>query len=353
MLMPQLLNVTDDFKNSESDCRIALFPSFGLGDGLLFLIIANNLRRNGFKVTFYSDFIAQLQDWFPGIEVKAFPASLYELESSLPHYDLIISEGHSVIARSYPQSAYPILAKNYVFIGLSRFSQDLTNIENQSLLQKIKNKENRERLLQIAECGGTVLSRFKPKHSMVANVTAFCREMMKLKQVTKSNGLVPPADLTYQKYKNRVIIHPDSTNLAKNWLPTQFMKLAWYLKREGWFPAFTVSPEEYPKWESTVGKDFAMPFFNSLSDLASYIYESGIMIGNDSGIGHLASNLGIPTITIRSKRDPYYRWRPGWHINKVVIPLVSVKIAGKYYWRRSLPVRRVIAALKTLSMEIG
>jgi ADP-heptose:LPS heptosyltransferase len=37
---------------------------------------------------------------------------------------------------------------------------------------------------------------------------------------------------------------------------------------------------------------FAMPDFQSLSDVAAFIYESGRFVGNDSGLAHLASNVG-------------------------------------------------------------
>ena len=57
----------------ENRSHIALVPSYGLGDGLLWLILAENLRRNGLRVTFYHDHINQLKDWLPNIEVKPFP----------------------------------------------------------------------------------------------------------------------------------------------------------------------------------------------------------------------------------------------------------------------------------------
>jgi hypothetical protein len=340
-----------DTDNKKTGGHIALCASYGLGDGLLFLIIANNLHQNGFSVTFYSDFVSQLKDWLPYIGTKPFPVNQRSIETSFRGYDLTIADGVSVVGNAYRLSTCPEAFKHCIFIGMSRFGQDLAN-KKFCISRKIQNQANAQAFIAMSRCSGTVLSRLNPRNTMVDNIATFCRDMMHLKNVNRSNGLIPPANLTYQKYRNRVIIHPESTKEAKNWLPSQFLKLSWYLKRQGWFPIFIVSPKERAEWKSRVRMAFPMPLFNSLSELASYIYESGIMIGTDSGIGHLASSLGIPTITIHRKRDPHYRWRPGWHTGKIVTPLVSITIKRKCYWRRALPVQKVISAIKSLNKQI-
>jgi ADP-heptose:LPS heptosyltransferase len=37
--------------------------------------------------------------------------------------------------------------------------------------------------------------------------------------------------------------------------------------------------------------EFELPLFNNIGDLASFIFESALMVANDSGNGHLASFL--------------------------------------------------------------
>ena len=41
-----------------ADCHVAVVPSLGLGDSLIYLIVANNLARAGFKVTLLSNHLA-------------------------------------------------------------------------------------------------------------------------------------------------------------------------------------------------------------------------------------------------------------------------------------------------------
>lgn len=43
-----------------------------------------------------------------------------------------------------------------------------------------------------------------------------------------------------------------------------------------------------------------------MAELASFIFESGTIVANDSGNGHLAPFLGVPSITICRKRNPYF-----------------------------------------------
>ena len=71
------------------------------------------------------------------------------------------------------------------------------------------------------------------------------------------------------------------------------------------------------------------------------------MIGNDSGVGHLASALGVPVLTLFRKRRDGFCWRPGWGRNVVVRPVVSVG-AFRNSWKRFLSVQRVKRAFDQL-----
>ena len=84
--------------------------------------------------------------------------------------------------------------------------------------------------------------------------------------------------------------------------------------------AFTVSPAEWIYWQRyrTLGID--VPFFESLSNVAAYVYESHSMIGNESGISHLASNLGLHTTVIAGNAKRIEQWRPGWSAGRVITP---------------------------------
>ncbi len=76
----------------------------------------------------------------------------------------------------------------------------------------------------------------------------------------------------------------------------KFLKVAAWLSREGYDPVFTVAPYEQSEWSG--------PLFPQLEDLASFLYESGAFLGNDSGTGHLASLLKIPHLIIPGNGPP-------------------------------------------------
>jgi hypothetical protein len=83
------------------------------------------------------------------------------------------------------------------------------------------------------------------------------------------------------------------------------------------------------------------------------VYESGWFIGNDSGIGHLASNLGIPSISLFRRRRVAERWRPAWGLVDVVLPWQWVPSAylKERFWRHTLTCNRVLSAFARLTRQ--
>ncbi|MBS0620544.1 MAG: hypothetical protein JSS61_03690, partial [Verrucomicrobia bacterium] len=53
--------------------RCAVFSCMGLGDGLIALVLSNNLRLNGSVVTTFHPFLSSLQGWFPRLPIAPFP----------------------------------------------------------------------------------------------------------------------------------------------------------------------------------------------------------------------------------------------------------------------------------------
>ena len=92
------------------------------------------------------------------------------------------------------------------------------------------------------------------------------------------------------------------------------------LKKKGLNVSYIFSNSEKKKylWMRELGME--LPDFEKLSDIASYIYESKYMIGNDSGIGHLASSLKIPTFTIFSSNRKKLFWHPDFYFADGITP---------------------------------
>ncbi|MCC6127581.1 MAG: hypothetical protein IT584_00035, partial [Chlamydiae bacterium] len=60
--------------------------------------------------------------------------------------------------------------------------------------------------------------------------------------------------------------------------------------------------------------------FSNLDLLAQYLYETGYLIGNNSELGHLASALGVPTLTLSRRKALANLWAPSFHTSVVVTP---------------------------------
>jgi hypothetical protein len=176
----------------------------------------------------------------------------------------------------------------------------------------------------------------------VDNLVRFCQEGLKLEKSSKTNGMVIPSGVISHRYLQRVIIHPTSSRPGKNWPAEKFIAVSQALENQGYEPVFILTSEEKKQWDK-----ISAPEFPSLDALATFIAESGGMIGNDSGIGHLASCLQLPTVTVCRSRQASRFWRPAWGKSTVVTPslwipnMKGLRVRDRY-WKEAISVRRVL-----------
>lgn len=124
------------------------------------------------------------------------------------------------------------------------------------------------------------------------------------------SGFTPLQGLVHRRFSKRIILHPTASSLTKRLPKDKFLIIRNILKKEGFDPCFVVSPEEQKDWPE------ALSF--PLNDYASFLYESGGFIGNDSGPGHLASLLQIPHLIIGGDGLHMPLWKPGWFPGELV-----------------------------------
>jgi hypothetical protein len=278
--------------------RVAVVCAEGIGDGLLMQIAANFLRKQGLEVVTFSNALPSLADWFPGFAFAPQP-KLDEIERQFASFDEIVLEyDNSPKAKKIRDLPKPV----YTLFG----SYDLA-----------KHGPFRE----------GVDVRLDRSICMAENIAKAMHFFFGEKS-TLENGLVPPPHLVRQKFPKRVAIHSSSTLEEKNWLMESFLKLQTLLKQEGWDPVF-------------------MTTFPTLSDLAAFLYESGYLIGNDSGPGHLASNLGLPTVTIGSSKKHLSFWRPGWQRGEIAHP--PAWLPKSINWKKLISVNHVNKKFKKLT----
>ena len=200
--------------------------------------------------------------------------------------------------------------------------------------------------------------RFNTKKTIVANLLEFCQNELQLPTVLRDNGCRPLPDLIFGKEKKRVVIHPTSKNEMRNWPAKKFLKLALLLKKKGYEPCFMTAPFERKKWEWVQFYGLSLPSFSSLHEMASFLYESRFFIGMDSGLGHLASSLHLPTLTIFACQRKKEFWRPDWAKGRSVsalsfLPNIKGMRLRDKYWKAFLPVKRVIKEFLLLEKGVS
>ena len=276
--------------------KAAVFSHNGLGDGINCLVLSNNLHLNGFEVDTYQNVIGSLKNWVPHLCVKLYP-SIEELPKILHSYDLFF-----VVWNDSSEFVNKLIQE-----GKRRFPERMKVI----YLYGSPNIVNEP---YYADCLTNSVA------SIAENMRIIVEKVLHLPKLTKSNGFIAPFGLTFRRHPKRVVIHSTSSRPTRNWPKEKFIKLALYLKKEGYQPVFVPGPEEIQNWEDLKEFRLEVAEFSTLDALARYIYESGYLIGNDSGLGHLASALGIPTMSLFRRKTWAKMWAPSFAQSVVVAP---------------------------------
>ena len=121
---------------------------------------------------------------------------------------------------------------------------------------------------------------------------------------------------------SKIIIHPGSGSRKKCWPISNFIKVASTLKEGGKQPEFILGPAEYDLHDilvQTKKLNTNVHKIEKLTELAGLLKTGGGYIGNDSGVSHLASFIGLPTVAVFGPSDPK-TWKPMGRAVKVVQP---------------------------------
>ena len=292
--------------------KFAVVCASGIGDALLMQIAAAHLRKIGHDVVTFSSHLGSLHEWFPGFQFSLQP-QLEKIDSLFSHFDaIVLQHDNTPKARRIRSLDKPV----YTLYGAHLQSKHGPL------------RPDFDRCFDRSVC-------------MAENIRLACQTLFPAVAATKENGLVPPKNLQWRRFPKRIAIHPTSSAPEKNWLETRFRSLSQKLTDQGYEPVFVVPPQEAADWNS--------PLFSSLGQLASFLYESGGFIGNDSGPGHLASNLGLPTLILGPSRAHLELWRPGWAPGSIAFPAAEWKIIANN-WQLFITVNHVMQRFKKLSI---
>jgi len=108
------------------------------------------------------------------------------------------------------------------------------------------------------------------------------------RQVGAPLGLVPKIKVHRNVARETIVIHPFSGSDRKNWAYANFEELAKRLP---------------------LPVEWAQERFENLLELAEWMADARLYIGNDSGITHLAGAISMPVLAIFAVSDPQI-WAP-------------------------------------------
>jgi hypothetical protein len=297
--------------------RIALVLSARLGDSLFMMSLANNLARGGRDVTVFSAQISRLARWCPQLDIR--PVPTVDQAAQLADFDVVV-QMHA--DRPLPRAA--IQQDKFACFDEWR-----------------------------ARAAASLRAHGRP--ALVGELSLYAREVFGVATWNDGNGLVAPQGLRHRVHGDRVIIHPTAGSPDGYWPRAKYEKLAQALTRRGLQPEFVVEQHERAAWlDGADPNAFRFVEAPSLDALAAYLYESGWFIGSDSGVGHLASTCGIPTVTITERLRNMRRWKPAWAEAEVVRPLwLPGNALRRRFWRSATTVRRVLRAFDALHARVG
>ncbi len=123
----------------------------------------------------------------------------------------------------------------------------------------------------------------------------------------------PPLPLLRPNPDGAVLIHPGSGGDAKCWPREKFLALARSLKRNGILPTFILGEVEQEKWGRALIEElqdeFSWYLHMGLFELAERMGRARLFLGNDAGVTHLASAMGVPVMALFGPSDDR-QWRP-------------------------------------------
>jgi hypothetical protein len=323
--------------------RLAVVAFSSLGDGLLYVMMADNLRRAGFAVTYFGDLVFQLRDWLPQLDIRPYPAR-DRFDEALDGFDLVVCSPPQFIRDSLTPESTEILRRKWLLI-CQKAPEAWIHDHTESSRERCPAAVHAQ-LAPLLKSAGSIRYKRFDRESVVEITLDYMRTRMGLTHVDKHVTLSPPAGLIHRRYTQRVVISPDSAGPEKkDWTPSRFLRLGKRMQARGYEPHIVVAPKNHERWQTLAGSQFPVPRFERIDALAAFIYESRCLVANDSGNGHLASFLGIPTITIYRKQNPHFHWRPDWTAGTVICPHLSKPLLGEGTWKAFIPMRRILAAV--------
>lgn len=256
--------------------RVAIVAGDKIGDSLISMVFARNFRESGYETVIFSSRLFELKSLFPG----------YQIEPTIPE------ERRWDMLESFDL---------YLFPANGEYLRHKDPTIEKMLLKKGADIFYQQKKLPLV---------FEELSSQVFGLSPTFSDP----NMQRPKGL-------FRKYPKRIAIHPMSSRRDKNWQRKKFLKVAAKLEKRGFEPVFVLAPFEVSEWKNC---GFKVVSFETLPKMATFLYESGLFFGNDSGLGHLASAMHLPTLTLCQRKKQGKRWGPAWGPSTMLYPAVHL-----------------------------
>ncbi len=301
--------------------RALVIPCSGIGDALMMMVASHTLAHAGYEVATVHPKLLELRSWF---------ACRHTFLQNVPEGDLsqwdlvIVQHDDRLTTRSLIERCTSPLS---LFYASYKPGKHLPLKENDFVFDRTQ--------------------------TMVQNIALCTAKLTKTLTPCTDNGLIPLHGLTHRSKHRRVLIQPYSQDPDRTWLLSRYARVAKRLVQRRFCPVFILTEEQKKSSSFWNRSEITALTFPTLSDLAAYVYESDAVIGNESLLPHLASNLNIPHITIAKSASHMPLWRPGWLQGTLLVPpswipnIKHLRLRDNQ-WRRCITVSSVLSAFQTL-----
>ena len=295
-------------------------------------------------MTFFSTIAAPLDGLVKDYRIRPFP-DYAEVLDQLRDFPVVLYDSSGRFTRKMPEHVSDWFEHNAICYRMSNAKPRHNTISEQDIAERLPSADQ-HKAAQLIKFNQEMRNQNQLLHRppVVAQLVDFLRREIGLDPVTRENGL--PVNRSNVD-RNKIVIHPTSSSHKKNWYPERFVELAHRLKSKGLQPVITVSPPEREEWIALVDKQFDVPVFETVADLARFYTDAGYFIGGDSGNAHLASSLGVPTLQLFRGRKKAPPWRAGWSDNTVLLARFPFTL-NRNIWQKGMSVDRVMRAFDKL-----
>lgn len=321
---------------------LCILAANGFGDAMVQMVLAYNLSKAGYAVTFFSDIASELSDLVTEYTIKPFPKK-EKLLSELNSFDISLYDSSGKYVQTMSKQVENWCINNAICYRMSDAKPKHTSITIASLKKRLP-IEHQKKATQLIKFNAALRTKYSLfyRPPVVQQLVSFLQNTIQLKQVSDHNGLIVGETSIHPK---RIIIHPSSSSLSKNWPVEKYLGLIKLLQQKGFDPVITVAMNERAQWLTATKGIVDVPLFANLKELAEFYVSAQYFIGGDSGNAHLAAYLGLNTIQIFKGRKKQPAWRAAWGDNNVIIADFPFFLS-KRKWQKGISINKVFCVFK-------